>query len=144
MTAPVPELQTALAAEHAVIWGYAVVGAQVSTDLRTTVQQADAAHRARRDATITLIRRYGGDPVASASSYRLPLEVTDQATALRLAVKLEDGAAAAWRYVVAVTREAVVRRAAVAALTEVAVRATGWRTLVSPADPTVAFPGQSS
>ena len=142
MTDPVPVLQTALAAEHAVIWGYAVVGALVSTDLRIDVTQDDTSHRARRDATVTLIRRYGGDPAAPAASYQLPFQVTDQATALRLAVQLEDGAAAAWRYVVASTDLIPVRRSAVLALTEAAVRGTRWRRLVSPTDPTAAFPGQ--
>lgn len=140
-TGQVPALQAALAAEHAVIWGYSIVGARAGDDLRPQVRDADDAHRTRRDATVTLIGRYGADPVPTESSYALPFPVTDRATALRLAVHLEDGAAAAWRYAVAATDDVAVRRTAITALTEAAVRATRWRLLL-PTDPaTVAFPG---
>jgi hypothetical protein len=138
---PIDALQTALAAEHAVIWGYAVVGAKVGADLRGRVLEADAAHRSRRDATAAAVRRLGADPASTRASYRLPFPVADRRSALRLAVHLEEGAAAAWRYVVAATDDAALRRTAVAALTDAAIRATGWRRLVSPATPTVPFPG---
>ncbi|MEN3359386.1 MAG: hypothetical protein V7637_3368 [Mycobacteriales bacterium] len=134
-------LQTALAAEHAVIWGYAVVGAKVSAELRPQVRAADAAHRGRRDAVAGTIRRLGADPALTRASYRLPFPVADQAAALRLALHLEDGAAAAWRYVVAATDDRVTRQTAVTALTDAAIRGTGWRRLVTPAAPTVPFPG---
>jgi uncharacterized protein DUF4439 len=144
MTAPtgqVPALQAALAAEHAVIWGYGIVGARAGDELRPQVRDADDAHRTRRDATVALIGKYGGDPVPTESSYALPFPVTNRGTALRLAVHLEDGAAAAWRYAVAATDDVAVRRTAITALTEAAVRATRWRLLL-PANPaTVAFPG---
>jgi hypothetical protein len=138
---PVAALQPALAAEHAVIWGYAVVGGKVAAPLRGQVREADNAHRGRRDVTAGAIRRFGGDPAPTRASYLLPFPVTDQRSALRLAVHLEDGAAAAWRYVVAASDDPAVRRAAVAALTDAAVRGTRWRRLVSPATPTVPFPG---
>lgn len=137
----VAALQTALAAEHAVVWGYSLVGARVGDALQPQVRDADDAHRTRRDATVTLLGRYGAEPVPTESSYALPFPVTDRASALRLAVHLEDGAAAAWRYAVAATDDVTVRRAALTALTEAAVRATRWRLLL-PADPaTLAFPG---
>lgn len=137
----VPALQPALAAEHAVIWGYGIVGARAGDDLQPQVRDADDAHRTRRDATVTLIGRYGGDPVPTESSYALPFPVTNRATALRLAVHLEDGAAAAWRYAVAATDDVGVRRTAITALTEAAVRATRWRLLLPTNPATVAFPG---
>jgi Domain of unknown function (DUF4439) len=142
VVAPVDALQAALAAEHAVIWGYAVVGGKVGADLRGQVHEADTAHRARRDVTVGTIRRLGGDPAPTRASYRLPFAVTDRASALRLAVHLEDGAAAAWRYLIAATEDAALRRTAVAALTDAAVRGTRWRRMVSPATPTVPFPGE--
>jgi hypothetical protein len=138
---PVQALQTALAAEHAVIWGYAVVGARVEPALRDRVRAADAMHRDRRDATAALIRKRGGDPAPTSPSYTLPFRVTDRSAALRLAVHLEEGAAAAWRYVVAATDERSLRRTAIASLTDAAVRATGWRRLATPLSPTVPFPG---
>jgi Domain of unknown function (DUF4439) len=140
-TGQVPALQAALAAEHAVIWGYGVVGAKAGDDLRPQVRDADDAHRTRRDATVTLIAKYGGDPVPTESSYGLPFPVTDRRSALRLAVHLEDGAAAAWRYAVAATDDVAVRRTALTALTEAAVRATRWRILLPATPATVAFPG---
>jgi Domain of unknown function (DUF4439) len=140
-TGQVPALQAALAAEHAVVWGYSVVGARAGDTLLAQVRAADDAHRTRRDATVTLIGTYGGDPVPTESSYALPFPVTDRRTALRLAVHLEEGAAAAWRYAVAATDDVRVRRTALTALTDAAVRATRWRLLVPATPATVAFPG---
>jgi hypothetical protein len=140
---PIPALQTALAAEHAVIWGYAVVGAHLEPALRDQVFAADAAHRGRRDGTAELIRRRGGDPVPTEADYALPFRVVDRTGALRLAVHLEEGAAAAWHYVVAAVDDPALRRTAIAALTDAAVRATRWRRLVTPRSPTVPFPGGS-
>jgi hypothetical protein len=140
-TGQVTALQAGLAAEHAVVWGYGVVGARVGEQLVALVRDADGAHRTRRDATVTLIGTYGGEPVATAAAYDLPFPVTDRRSALRLAVHLEEGAAAAWRYAVAATDDVAVRRTALTALSDAAVRATRWR-LLQPATPaTVAFPG---
>lgn len=134
-------LQAGLAAEHAVVWGYGVVGARVGPALVAQVLEADGAHRTRRDATVTLLGRYGGEPVPTEPSYALPFAVTDRTSALRLAVHLEEGAAAAWRYAVGATDDVTVRRAALAGLADAAVRATRWR-LLQPATPaTVPFPG---
>jgi len=140
-TGPVAALQTALAAEHAVVWGYAVVGGRADDALRATVLAADSAHRARRDGTAALVRRYGGEPVATEAAYELPFPVPDRKAALRLAVHLEEGAAAAWRFAVEATDDRAVRRTALAALADSAVRATGWRLLLPPTPPTVPFPG---
>jgi hypothetical protein len=137
----VQALQTALAAEHAVIWGYAVVGAHLGPPLRDQAWTADASHRDQRDATAALIRRYGGDPVPTSPSYTLPFRVADPPAALRLAVHLEEGAAAVWRYVVAATDERSLRRTAIGALSDAAVWSTRWRRLVTPRSPTVPFPG---
>jgi Domain of unknown function (DUF4439) len=137
----VPALQTALAAEHAVIWGYGVVGAHAGDALLPAVRAADDAHRTRRDATITLITTYGGTPVPTGPEYALPFPVTDRASALRLALHLEEGAAAAWRYTVAATDDTEVRRTALTALSDAAVQATRWRQLEPTAPVTVPFPG---
>ena len=140
-TGQVAALQTALAAEHAVIWGYGVVGAHVGDALVTRVRDADDAHRTRRDATVTLITRYGGTPVATDPEYALPFPVTDRGSALRLAVHLEEGAAAAWRYAVAATDDVEVRRSALTGLSDAAVWATRWRIALPASPATVAFPG---
>ncbi|MFL6129671.1 MAG: ferritin-like domain-containing protein [Mycobacteriales bacterium] len=141
MTGEVEALQTALAGEHAVVWGYGVVGGRADDPLLPAVRAADSAHRARRDGTAALVRRYGGDPVSAEPSYALPFPVPDRKAALRLAVHLEEGAAAAWRYAVQATEDRTVRRAALTALTDSALRATGWRLLLPGTTPTVPFPG---
>jgi hypothetical protein len=137
-------LNAALAAEHAVVWGYGVVGGNAGESLRPAVRQADEVHRARRDALLPLVRRYGGEPVPTEAAYTLPFAVTDQRSALRLAVHLEEGAAAAWRYAVAATDRRDLRRTALAALTDSALRATGWRLRLPGTPPTVAFPGEET
>lgn len=134
-------LQVALAAEHAVIWGYGLVGGQIGDDHRDEVRRADLAHRARRDATIAMIHARGGDPVGSEPAYDAPFPVTDERSALRLAAHLEEGAAKAWHYSLGSTTDRSVRGTAVGALTDAAVRATRWRAVLTPANPTIAFPG---
>ena len=140
-TGQVQALQTGLAAEHAVIWGYGVVGAHAGDALLAQVRDADDAHRTLRDDTIALVARYGGDPVATEPEYALPFPVTDRGSALRLAVHLEEGAAAAWRYAVAATDDVEVRRSALVALSDAAVRATRWRLALPTTPATVPFPG---
>ena len=140
-TGQVPALQTGLAAEHAVIWGYGVVGAHAGDALLAQVRDADEAHRTLRDEAIALVARYGGTPVATDPEYALPFPVTDRGSALRLAVHLEEGAAAAWRYAVAATDDVDVRRTALTALSDAAVRATRWRMALPTTPATVAFPG---
>lgn len=140
-TGQVQALQIGLAAEHAVIWGYGVVGAHAGDALLAQVRDADEAHRTLRDDAIALVARYGGTPVATDPEYALPFPVTDRGSALRLAVHLEEGAAAAWRYAVAATDDVDVRRTALTALSDAAVRATRWRLALPTTPATVAFPG---
>ena len=77
------------------------------------------------------------------AGYRLPFEVTDRDTALKLAVHVEDGVAQAWRVVLPVTEDAE-RADALSALTESAVRATRWRRLAEVTPLTLPFPGRPS
>lgn len=135
-------LQDALAGEHAVIWGYGVVGAEVIERQRPDVQAAEQAHRDRRDDTADLLRSVDAVPTEAQASYELPFPVTDPASGLRLAVHLEEGAAAAWRFILGQTDDAELRRTAVTALTDSAVQATRWRLAAGIAPATVAFPGQ--
>ena len=105
-----------------------MIGAHAGDALLAQVRDADEAHRTLRDDAIALVARYGGTPVATDPEYALPFPVTDRSSALRLAVHLEEGAAAAWRYAVAATDDVDVRRTALTALTDAAVRppAGGW------------------
>ncbi len=142
MSDPVEAMQAALAAEHAVVFGYAVAGARLAGADLAAARAADTAHRDRRDALAAAVRRRGADPVTPEPAYRLPFPVTGGPAALRLAAALEDGAAAAWRYLVAAADDSDLRRTAVSALTDAAVRASRWRLRYDPAHATVPFPGQ--
>lgn len=135
-------LQAALAAEHAVIWGYGVVGAAIADRFEDAVREAEQAHRLRRDHTADVLRSLSAEPVEAEGSYELPFPVSDPESALRLAIQLEDGAATGWHFVLGATGTVQLRRSALTALTESAVQATRWRLAAGVDPPTVAFPGQ--
>lgn len=136
-------LQGALAAEHATIWGYGVVGAHLSGAARGLALAADATHRVRRDALAATIRALPAVAVAAEPAYALPFLVASPGAALQLATFLESRTAASWRAVLAATSNVSLRRTALAALTDDAVRATRWRTTARNPTVTVPFPGQS-
>ncbi|CAL9589608.1 hypothetical protein SUDANB108_05232 [Streptomyces sp. enrichment culture] len=127
-------LQAALAAEHAVVYGYGVVGGRIGDGQRAEARTAYDAHRARRDALVREVKDSGGRPVAAAAGYALPFPVADAAAAARLAAELEDRVAGVYSDLV---RAAAGERRALAAeaLREAAVRAVRWR------GESVAFPG---
>ncbi|MCD9876810.1 ferritin-like domain-containing protein [Streptomyces guryensis] len=127
-------LQAALAAEHAAVYGYGVVGGRIRPGRRTEARAAYDAHRARRDALTREVRDLGGAPVAAAAAYALPFAVPDSAAAVRLATELEDRVAGVYSDLVRATGGER-RRAAAGALREAAVRAVRW------SGESVAFPG---
>ncbi|MGW8064385.1 ferritin-like domain-containing protein [Streptomyces ziwulingensis] len=127
-------LQAALAAEHAAVYGYGVVGGRIGEERRTEARTAYDAHRARRDALAREVRGLGGEPVAAAAGYALPFAVPDPATAVRLAAELEDRVAGVYSDLVRAAGGGR-RTTAAAALREAAVRAVRWR------GGSVAFPG---
>jgi hypothetical protein len=119
-------LQEALAAEHACVYGYGVVGARADQADGARARSGFDAHRARRNALDEAIRAEGAEPVAALGSYDLP-EPTPTGAAVRgLAAGLEDGAAGAYADLVAAARGPL-RESAVAWLSEAAVRGAGWR-----------------
>ncbi|MDT0341075.1 ferritin-like domain-containing protein [Streptomyces litchfieldiae] len=129
MSESTPELnaaQAALAAEHAAVYGYGVVGARIGEERGAEAREALTAHRSRRDLLHRAVRDLGGAPVASAAGYALPFEVTDGASAVELAVELETRLAGAYADLV-LASEGEARRGAAAALRETAVRAARWR-----------------
>ncbi|GAB2877601.1 ferritin-like domain-containing protein [Streptomyces deserti] len=127
-------LQAALAAEHAAVYGYGVVGGRIDPKRRAEARTAYDAHRARRDALVREVTDLGGRPVAAAAGYALPFPVPDPAAAVRLAAVLEDRVAGV--YADLVRASGGDRRALAAeALREAAVRAVRWR------GGSVAFPG---
>ncbi|MHC3473039.1 ferritin-like domain-containing protein [Streptomyces sp. 7R007] len=127
-------LQKALAAEHAAVYGYGVVGGRIGTGRQAEARSAYAAHRARRDALVREVRDRGGRPVAAAAAYALPFPVPDPAAAVRLAAVLEERVAGVYSDLVRAAGGGL-RRTAAEALREAAVRAVRW------SGESVAFPG---
>jgi hypothetical protein len=134
MGGQVTALQNALAAEHAVIYGYGVVGA-VLTGASQAAAQADwGAHLAARDNLESMLSALGVTPASASAAYQLPFPVTSAATATRLAAALEDGLTRAYLGVVAVS-DATLRSFGARAMQAAANRSFAW------SGRTTAFPG---
>ncbi|MBA0051864.1 DUF4439 domain-containing protein [Streptomyces sp. AJS327] len=129
-----PAVRAALAAEHAVLYGYGVVGGKIERGRRDEVREAYDSHRARRDTLQRRVRELGGTPRPAAAAYALPFPVPDGEAAVRLAAELEDRLAGAYADLVRATTGGR-RRDAAAALREAAIRSARWR------GGGVAFPG---
>ena len=132
--AAVGALQTALAAEHAAVYGYGVAGAHLSGARQRAAARDWQIHQASRDALAAMITAFGAQPVAAAAAYRLPFRVSSGRAAVMLAAFLEDRVAAAYLGVVALS-ETRLRLFGARALESAALRAAGWR------GRTLAFPG---
>ena len=136
-------LDDALTAEHAAIWGYGVLGGHLTGPALDLAHQCEAAHRDRRDALMEQLSGAGDPPPAAAPAYDLPFAVTDQPSALRLAVQIEERTGAVWRATLPqLTGDA--RRSPLNALTDCALRAARWRRLSGQTPGTVALPGTAS
>lgn len=132
-------LQPCLAAEHAAVYGYSLLGGVLSAAVSNapTAEAATAsydAHRERRDLLTQLITTAGGRPVAAEPAYDVPFRVSTVATARRLARDLEAGCAAIYARATAVTT-ADTRLMMSSTLLDCAVRGSRW------GDAPVAFPG---
>ena len=143
MTAGDERLIDALRAEHAAIFGYGVVGAHLDAGAVDLAAQAEAAHRARRDALVVRLASKGITPPPSDPVYALPTPITDRASALQLALTIEERTAAIWARALAETAGEE-RRLAVDALVDCATRATRVRRVAGVNPSTVAFPGRSA
>jgi hypothetical protein len=134
-------LQEALAAEHAAVWGYGVVGAALGAQRRAPAAAAEAGHRDVRDTVTALLDRRKVDPVGAEGGYAVPFPVLSAVDAAALAVVLEDGVAAAWVRVLGQATERSTRELAVGALISAEVRAVGWRGAAGQDPVTKALPG---
>jgi hypothetical protein len=139
--------QGGLAAEERAVFGYGVLGPHLSGADRPLAFSCVDDHEALRDATAADLAGAGRTPVPALSDYPDLYPVIDAVAARRLAVRLEEGCADAWRYLYlqAASRTsaqaAALRRSAQQALTASAVRATRWRALVDPRHAATPFPG---
>ncbi|MFB4311009.1 DUF4439 domain-containing protein [Actinomadura sp. GTD37] len=130
-------VQTALAAEHAAVYGYGVLGARLSGTLRATAKDMWNEHRAQRDELRSILT---AEPVQAATAYRLPVRVTSTRTAARLAAALEDGLVPAYVGLAGVSSPGLRAFAADSARRAMA-RSARWRARAGGAAPRDAFPG---
>jgi hypothetical protein len=141
----VPDLNTslraALAAEHAAIYAYGRVGVLLSPEGKAEAQRAEAVHRARRDDLLVRLDQIQASPEPAAPGYDLPFPVTDEPSALRLTVHVEEGVAATWRSAMS-SAEGEARELALTAYSASAVQASRWRRLAGITPLTSAFPGR--
>lgn len=127
-------MQTALAAEHAAVYGYGVVGAYLAGTNRATATADWVAHQNARDQLEATLRSGGAQPGPAAVAYQLPVPVRTPAEAMSLAVMLEERIATAYLGLVALSTPAL-RELGALQLRSSALRAAFWR------GNTVAFPG---
>jgi hypothetical protein len=139
----VDALQRALASEHAAIWAYGLAGAFLPPASDPALAKGSEAHTARRDATITLVKKAGATPRSAEPGYTTPQPLTNQSSAFVLLAAAEADSAAAWRSVLEHTSDQAIRKTALDALTDAAVRAMSWRQAGGQTPSTPALPGQS-
>jgi Domain of unknown function (DUF4439) len=122
-------LQDCLAAEHAAIYGYGVLGGVLggtsATDDITRAQTAYDAHVRRRDDLRERINAFGEQPAVAEPAYAVPVRIDDVASCRRLAQQLEERAAAVYASAVAETVDAL-RELSARSLTDCALRADAW------------------
>ncbi|WP_121252948.1 ferritin-like domain-containing protein [Nocardioides ferulae] len=123
-------LQTALAAEHAAVYVYGVLGARTSRsaqpELHADLTAAYVAHRGERDRLVRAIRDLGAAPAAAEPAYQVPEPLDGPAVVRGVAAQLESDCSSTWGWVVAGTEDAL-RAEAVSALIRAAVRELVFR-----------------
>jgi hypothetical protein len=130
MTTEVDALQTTLAAEHAAVYVYGLLGSRTSQategELYAALRAAYEAHRQRRDTLIGDIAALGATPTPAAPAYTPPpgLDTTDGR--YQAALELERGCASTYAALVAATGGAR-RLEAIALLNDAAVRELSFR-----------------
>ena len=119
-------LQATLAAEHAAVYVYGVLGGRVSTAqdprVASLVRSAYDTHRARRDQLRSVISDLGRTPVGTEEAYAVDAGDRDGAHLAEVALVTEERCAAVYSQLVASTVDDQ-RRWAVQALTDASLRA---------------------
>lgn len=134
-------LYDAIATEHAIIYGYGLVSAHSTPDVNELVSKTMAQHRERREAALAMLAGRSIEGPLPAAGYRLPMDVETPTDAAKLALRMEEDAAVAWRAVVEQAKTEQDRAFGVAALTQSAVTAARWSRVLGTTPVTVAFPG---
>lgn len=134
-------LSDALSVEHATIYGYGIVSALSPPSVNDLVVEALLQHRKRRDDVIAMLAARQVTAPPAAAGYQLPLLVASPADAARLATRMENDGATAWRVVVEHAETADDRAFAATALTQSAVMAARWSRILGAWPITTSFPG---
>ncbi|QXJ26889.1 DUF4439 domain-containing protein [Actinomadura graeca] len=133
-------LQAALAAEHAAVYGYGVLGARLRGAQRQTARAVWDAHRAQRDRLTAIL---SVPPVAAAPAYRLPGSTASPRAAAQLAAALEESVGSAYVGLAGASSPDLRYLAADGAQNAMA-RAARWRQAAGAPAPAAAFPGLPS
>jgi Domain of unknown function (DUF4439) len=133
----------AVAAEHAAVYGYGLVSAHSTPDLNDLVSESLAGHRELREEGIARLAARKAPAPVPAVGYRMPFDVATPTAAEKLAVRMEEDCAVAWRAVLEQAKASDDRQLAVTAMTRAAVTAAKWRSALGVVPSTVAFPGGS-
>ena len=131
----------ALTIEHSTIYGYGIVSALSPPSVNDLVAQALVQHRQRRDDVIAMLAARNVTAPLAAAGYQLPMLVASAADAARLAARMENDGATAWRAVVEHADTADDRAFASTALTQSAVAAAKWNRALGGWPITTSFPG---
>lgn len=123
-------LQTTLAAEHAAVYVYGLLGSRTSASaepvLYAALRAAYETHRERRDTLIGQIAAQGATPEPAAPAYVAPAGLDTVGGRYAAALELERGCARTYSALVAATPSQR-RRAAVEALNDAAARELSFR-----------------
>jgi hypothetical protein len=132
---PVEALQKTLAAEHAAVYVYGVVGGRVSVSaqprLWSAVRSAYNLHRARRDQLTSMVRTAGAEPVPAEVSYQMPNMAGTPAEQEAASRTVEERCCAVYADLVGSTSRAQ-RQWALDALEDAAVRLLGFGGAATP------------
>ncbi|MFL6137961.1 MAG: DUF4439 domain-containing protein [Frankiaceae bacterium] len=134
-------LATALAAEHAAVYGYGAAAPHLPERLIATARREFDEHRLARDRLVAALAGTGTTPPPAPPAYDLDPAPGAPADALALLVRLEEATAAAYARLLGATDDAGARRLAVGELQAAAGRATGWRLAAGTTPATEALPG---
>ena len=102
-----PALQRTLAAEHAAVYVFAVLGGRAAvlgeSPLRPALAAAYDAHLARRNRLRVVVSAAGSDPVAAEPAYDVPRELTTPAQITAEALRVERACVSTYAALVAAT-----------------------------------------
>jgi hypothetical protein len=126
---PQETVQKTLAAEHAAVYLFGVIGARLSASAQAQlwqrVREAYTVHRGRRDQLVAMLRAVDADPVAAEVSYDLPTPARTPGQLERAALLVEERCAAVYADMVSHTARAN-RQWALDSLEDSAVRLLGF------------------